>query len=348
MRVLLVKMSSLGDVVHTLPALTDASQAIPGVSFDWVVEENFAEIPTWHPAVRRILPVALRRWRRTWRDSRDERRAFRMELRSQAYDCVIDAQGLIKSAWIARMAMGARWGLDYRSAREPLAALTYHHRVSVPREQHAVSRTRALFASVLGYPGPGKIADYGLARDRLPTPPVVPGDLVFLHGTTWPSKHWPEGYWRELMVLAATAGHRVLLPWGNEDERARAERIAEAGKGYGQVLPRCGLGELAALIASSRVVVGVDTGLAHLAAALGIPSVTVYGATLAGRTGTYGAGQIHLSAQFPCSPCLSRECHYQGTVQPRPACYTTLPPECVWQEVELSLHSASREAGYGA
>lgn len=348
MRVLLVKMSSLGDVIHTLPALTDASRTIPGIRFDWVVEENFAEIPAWHPAVDETYPVALRRWRRDRRGSREERRAFRETLHLHAYDRVIDAQGLIKSAWVARMANGPRWGLDRHSAREPLAALSYHHRVCVPRAQHAVTRTRALFAEALSYAEPASPADYGLVRDRLPSLPVAPGDVLFLHGTTWPSKHWPEAYWCELMALAAAKKCRVLLPWGNDDERARAERIAEAGEGYGFVLPRCGLGEIAVLMASSRVVIGVDTGLAHLSAALGIPSVTVYGSTRADRTGTFGVGQIHLIAQFPCAPCLSRECHYQNSSPVKPACYSTLSPTRIWQEVESLLHPSSTETGYGA
>lgn len=347
MRVLLVKLSSLGDVIHTLPALTDAWHAVPDIHFDWVVEEGFAEIPGWHPAVAHAIPAALRRWRRDWRSTRAERHAFRARLRAQRYDRVIDAQGLIKSALVARQAIGPRWGLDRASAREPLAAWTYRHRVRVPREQHAVSRTRALFAAALDYSIPNTVADYGLAHERLPVPSTAPGDLLFLHGTTWPSKHWPEAYWCELMALVAADGLRVLLPWGDETEHARAERIAAAGAGHGFVLPRSSLGELAALIASARIVIGVDTGLAHLAAALGTPSVTLYGATRPDRTGTFGEAQIHLSARFPCSPCLTRECGYRGASVVRPACYEALDPARVWAQTRETM-SGSRGMAHGA
>lgn len=348
MRVLLVKLSSLGDVIHTLPALTDAYRALPDVAFDWAVEENFAEIPAWHPAVDRVIPAALRRWRRNWRGTGVERRVFRAWLREREYDRVIDAQGLIKSAWVARLARGPRWGLDRASAREPLAAWGYAHRVRVSRDQHAVVRTRLLLAAALGYPSPDSPASYGLQRDRLPAPPVPPGDLLFLHGTTWPSKHWPEIYWRELTAMAAAAGHRILLPWGSEAERARAESMAAAGGDAATVLPRCGLGELAALIGASRAVVGVDTGLAHLAAALGTPSVTLYGATRADRTGTFGERQVHLAADFPCSPCLARECRYRGESAVQPACYATLGPERVWHELGALLAFGSQEAAHDA
>lgn len=348
MRVLLIKLSSLGDVIHTLPALTDASRAVPGVSFDWVVEEAFAEIPHWHRAVNRVIPVALRRWRRDWRGSRAERRVFRTDLRTHSYDRVIDAQGLIKSALISRLAIGPRWGLDGASAREPLAAWIYRHRVSVSREQHAISRTRALFASVFDYPVPEDAVDYGIRHSSLPAPSMASGELLFLHGTTWPSKHWPESYWSELMALATAEKFHVLLPWGNEAERQRAKRIAASGKGYGVVLPRCGLGEIAALMVSAKIVIGVDTGLAHLSAALGIPSVTLYGATSSERTGTVGVKQVHLDANFSCAPCLSKMCQYQGPSAVMPACYTTLSPERVWQEARRLLESGAMETIHGA
>lgn len=347
MRVLLVKMSSLGDVVHTLVAVTDASRALPGLRVDWVVEEGLAEIPAWHPAVDRVIPIALRRWRRDWRATRAERRAFRARLRERRYDCVLDAQGLIKSALVARLARGPRWGLDWRSAREPLAALAYGRRVKVDTAQHAVLRLRRLFAAALGYEAPADSSvDYGVDAACIPPAPQH-GDLLFLHGTTWATKHWPETYWRELAVRAAQAGRRVLLPWGSEAERARAERIAAAAPDAAAVLPRLGLGQLAGVLRGVQAAVGVDTGLAHLAAALGVPSVTLYGPTRFDRTGTFGARQLHLAADFACAPCMSRVCRYRGAAEVLPACFGTLPPERVWREVERLL-AERQEAAYGA
>lgn len=346
MRLLLIKMSSLGDVVHTLAALSDARRILPGLRVDWVVEEGLAEIPAWHPAVERVIPIGLRRWRRAWRATRGERRAFKERIRETRYDLVLDAQGLFKSALVARLARGPIWGLDRHSAREPLAALAYGHRIAVDKAQHAVPRLRQLFAAALGYEPPASEVDYGIDRNRLPASPYE-ADLLFLHGTTWATKHWPETYWQALAARAAQAGRRVLLPWGDDTERTRAERIAAAAPHAVEVLPRLSLGELAGVLGGVRAVVGVDTGLAHLAAALGAPSVTLYGPTRPDRTGTYGSGQLHLSAEFPCAPCMNRICTYREPAEVQPACFGTLPPERVWQEVERLLVSDG-EAAHGA
>ena len=164
MRVLLVKTSSLGDLIHSFPALSDAGRAIPGIRFDWLVEEGFAEVPAWHPGVLKVIPIGLRRWRRGWRKAWDsgELGEFARLLRQQRYDLVIDAQGLIKSALPAVLAHGRRAGLDRVSAREPLSALFYQRRYRVARGQHAVERVRQLFAQALAYPLPADPPDYGL------------------------------------------------------------------------------------------------------------------------------------------------------------------------------------------
>ncbi|OYW96322.1 MAG: lipopolysaccharide heptosyltransferase I, partial [Pseudomonadales bacterium 32-61-5] len=224
MRVLLIKTSSLGDVVHTLPALTDAQRAIPGIQFDWVVEEGFAEIPAWHPAVAQVIPVAIRRWRKNLLQTlrTGEWRRFKARLRETRYDLVIDAQGLLKSAWLTRYVKAPVAGLDRDSAREPMASRFYDRRYTVPRDQHALERVRQLFAQALGYELPQAIGDYGLDRAQLAAPGEEPY-LLFLHGTTWPSKHWPEAYWRELAERMSAFGWAIRLPWGNAEEKARAE-----------------------------------------------------------------------------------------------------------------------------
>jgi heptosyltransferase I len=313
-RLLIIKTSSLGDVIHNLPAISDMVIHAPGVEIDWVVEEGFAEIPRLHPAVRRVIPVALRRWRRqllrpaTWRDvSR-----FRRELKAETYDKVIDTQGLVKSAWLARMARGPSCGQDKATVREPLAARFYDQCFHVPRGRHAVERNRDLAAQALGYPLPQTPPDYGIRAPALPptlfpargapirgapvrrhgsppdfhdgsafTPREGGGNLpdhpfaVCLHGTSRDSKLWPEPHWVELARMLMARGIAPLLPWSNESERQRAGRIAAAVEGA-QVLPRLGLRELAALLGRAQAVVGVDTGLVHLAAALGLPTVAIY------------------------------------------------------------------------
>lgn len=300
MRVLLIKTSSLGDVIHTLPALTDAAAAIPGIQFDWVVEEGFAEIPAWHPAVAEVIPVAIRRWRKnllaTWKSG--EWAGFKRRLREGRYDLVIDAQGLLKSAWLTRYCTAPVAGLDRASVREPLASRFYDRRYAVAWGQHAVERTRQLLAQALGYQVPASVGDYGLDRAAMAGAPAGEPYVLFLHGTTWASKHWPEADWRALAEHLDARGVAVRLPWGSEAEKARAERLVE-GLAHAQVLPKLNLRGVAAVIAGARACVAVDTGLGHLAAALDVPSISLYGPTLPVKVGAYGRGQVHLCATGP-------------------------------------------------
>ncbi|VXB47633.1 ADP-heptose:LPS heptosyl transferase I [Pseudomonas sp. 8AS] len=301
MRVLLIKTSSLGDVIHTLPALTDAARAIPGIQFDWVVEEGFAEIPAWHPAVAQVIPVAIRRWRKNlWQTLKNgDWRRFKARLGETDYDLVLDAQGLLKSAWLTRYVKAPVAGLDRDSAREPIACRFYDRQYPVAKDQHALERTRQLFAQALGYALPEGLGDYGLDRAAMAAPGPQPY-LLFLHGTTWASKHWPEADWRALAQRMAGQGWVIRLPWGNEAEKARAERIA-AGIDGASVLPRLNLAGVAKVIAGATACVAVDTGLGHLAAALDVPCISLYGPTLPGRVGAYGRGQVHLCASGPDS-----------------------------------------------
>lgn len=294
MHVLIVKTSSMGDVLHTLPALTDAMQAIPGIRFDWVVEENFAQIPSWHPAVDKVLPVAIRRWRKHWFGSqqREERVRFKRDLQSRQYDVVIDAQGLIKSAaLVTRLARGVKHGQDSRSAREPFASWWYDQRHEIDKKQHAVERTRELFAKSLGYEKPQTQGDYAIAAHFLrDVPQDIAPYLVFLHATTRDNKHWPESHWRELIGLLQPSGLRIKLPWGAEHEHQRAQRLAE-GFDYVEVLPKLTLEAIARELAGAKAVVSVDTGLSHLTAALDRPNITLYGPTDPGLIGGYGQNQ---------------------------------------------------------
>ncbi|TVP87747.1 MAG: lipopolysaccharide heptosyltransferase I [Pseudomonadaceae bacterium] len=349
MRVLLIKTSSLGDVIHTLPALTDAARAIPGIQFDWVVEEGFAEIPRWHPAVAEVIPVAIRRWRKnlltTWRSG--EWRACKQRLGAQPYDLIIDAQGLVKSAWLTRYAQGPVAGLDRASAREPFASRFYDRPQAVAWGQHAVERVRQLFAAALNYPLPDGIGDYGLDLQQLGLPDKTEPYLVFLHGTTWDSKHWPELYWRQLAERAIAEGLQVCLPWGNSAEQARAERVAADLPGV-SVLPKLNLAGVAGVLAGAKACVAVDTGLGHLAAALDVPTLSLFGPTNPGFTGAYGARQQHLASDFACAPCLRKQCNYQPTAEEQarfdltreqPLCFTRLNPASVMARLQLLLAS---------
>jgi heptosyltransferase-1 len=354
LRVLLIKTSSLGDVIHTLPALTDAARAVPGIEFDWVVEEGFAEIPSWHPAVNAIIPVAIRRWRKsiwqTWRSG--EWKRFKQRLRDTPYDLVIDAQGLLKSAWLTRYSRSPVVGLDRDSAREPLASRFYKQGYAVPHGQHAVERVRQLFAQALGYEVPQTTGDYGLQRSRLVDAADAAPFVLFLHGTTWATKHWPELYWRQLAERLIAQGLQVRLPWGNVVERERAERIAE-GLEQAQVLPKLNLAGVAKVLAQAQACVAVDTGLGHLAAAFDVPTLSLYGPTNPGLSGAYGKSQVHLAGDYPaCAPCMQKKCTYQPTPDDQarldlkrewPVCFTRLNPERVASQLGALL--LAKEAG---
>jgi len=345
-RVLIIKTSSLGDVIHTLPALTDAAHAIPGIRFDWVVEEGFAEIPSWHPAVDEVIPVAIRRWRKhLWQTIRSgEWKAFKQRVRARKYDLVIDAQGLVKSAWLTRLVKAPVAGLDRYSAREGWASRFYDRRLSVAVGQHAVERVRQLFALALAYDLPEGIGNYGLDLDRLQLPPAAPY-VVFLHGTTWATKHWPEAYWRELAERLGRRKLQVRLPWGNQAEKDRAERIAQ-GLNNCQVLPKLNLAGVARVLAAAKACVAVDTGLGHLAAALDVPTISLFGPTNPGLTGAYGRVQVHQASDFPCAPCLQKKCTYKPSADDLrrfdlkrewPLCFTRLNPEHVASRLSALL-----------
>ncbi len=349
-RVLIVKMSSMGDVIHTLPAVTDAWRALGDeVQFDWLVEKSFAEIPSWHPAMHTVIPIRLRYWRRhlgarqTWQ----ELRACLKTLRATKYDLIIDAQGLLKSALFAAMSRGERAGLDKQSARESVSALFYQQKIAVPKKQHAIQRVRQLFATALGYAVPHDVPAYGLDRQHFFTENTPEKYIVFLHGTTWVSKLWPEHHWIALAQLAHDHGFKVRLGWGNAEEQARAARIAAAVSENGvDVLPAQSLRGMASVLAGAHAVVALDTGLTHLAAALAVPTVSLYGPSSAVLTGAQGAQQTHLAADWPsCAPCFQRTCSWRGeqvtSAQGEvltPTCLAHIMPERVWQIISDIPH----------
>ena len=328
--VLIIKTSSLGDVIHTLPALTDAANNDPEIQFDWVVEESFAEIASWHPAVNDVIPVKIRAWRKsplkTLRS--DEWKLFRQKLKSVNYDTVIDAQGLLKSALLLPLTNGPRYGLDKHSAREGLASLLYNYKFNIDKDNHAVERTRMLFARSLGYSIPDSLGDYGIKSqfiqsDREPY-------IVLLHGTTWDSKHYPEHYWRDLITRASSESFKIKLLWGNDSERNRAEKLAKQSPKC-EVMPKLSLSEIASLLSSAHGAIAVDTGLGHLAASVDCPTVSLYMSTNPGWSGAYGMTQKHMAVYYPCAPCMKRVCPLPASEDNiHPPCATTIPPDVVW------------------
>ncbi|RUM92234.1 MAG: lipopolysaccharide heptosyltransferase I [Thiomicrospira sp.] len=311
MRVLIVKMSSMGDVFHTFPALSDAMQSIPGLQVDWIVEKSFAEIPEWHPVVNKVFPIELRKWRQTlWKkQTRQAVQAFFQQVNQQHYDFVIDAQGLLKSVWVVRnIQTGTKVGLDWHSAREPLASLGYQQKVHVPKKQHAIERLRQLFSKTLNYDySPKSSIHYGLDTAAWSKPTELTqqfGDdvySVFLHGTTWDTKLWPEEYWVELLQKVVDKGRKVVLPWGNQEELERAKRIANSVKNDQAWVPDAPLGltTMARILKFAKFVVSVDTGLSHVAAALDVPMVVMYRVTDPRLVGANGVTVTRLES--PCA-----------------------------------------------
>ena len=287
-QVLFIKTSSLGDVVHHMPALTDAKRHRPELRCAWVVEEAFAPLVRLHPLIDEVIEVATRRWRAhlseraTWR----EMKLFRERQRAREFDAIVDTQGLIRSAVIARLARGERHGYDAASIKEPLASRFYDRTYAVPRTLHAIARNRVLTALALGYTY-DEAVDYGLrAPDQ-----ARQTTAVLLHGTSRAAKEWDEAAWIELGRWLAQRGLDVILPWGSQDERARAERLACAIPNA-TVPERLALDSVAGMIASASLVVGVDTGLLHLAAAYAVPLVGIFRASDPALTGPVGSGPI--------------------------------------------------------
>jgi heptosyltransferase-1 len=286
MRILLVKLSSMGDVVHNLPVATDIRRAFPEASIDWAVEPPFAPIVSLHPAIHRVFPIPLRALKQRWWSPQrwGQLLAARNALGETNYDLILDTQGLIKSAWIAKRAKGPIAGFDAASAREPAASRRYARTFAVARDQHAVLRNRALAAAALGY-DPVETVDYGLTV--APTNDAAQPYAVCLTATSRADKQWPVDHWRALLARLRDEGINAVLPWGSDDERATCARIAD-GFDHATVPPRAPLNEVARTLAGARVVIGVDTGLAHLSVALARPTVGIYVTTAPGLTGLFG------------------------------------------------------------
>ncbi len=302
-RVLIVKTSSMGDVVHTLPAVSDLHRMRPDIAIDWMVEPAFAPIVRLHPGVKNVHALAWRKWRkRLWSsESRQALSAFRNALRSDPYDLIVDLQGLLKSALWARQARGLLGGPDWASAREPMASLLYQRRAHAPKRLHAIERSRILTAALAGYEKPNDAPDFGIgvAGDAPSWSPPHPW-AVLIPNASRPEKFWPNARWQAVGQRFQALGWLPVVLWGNPAERAMAEDIA-SGCG-GSVPPFLSVGDMASVLAGAKVVVGLDTGFTHLGAALGRPTIGIYcdhEPRHAGITGNGGVDSIGGVGQSP-------------------------------------------------
>jgi heptosyltransferase I len=287
--VLIVKTTSMGDVVHALPAASDMLQRLPGLELDWLVEAPFAAIPKLHRGIRRVLPLAWRKWRQRLfaRETREAIAALRRELKRDPYDLVLDLQGLLKSALWARQARGPVAGYDSLSAREAAASWFYHRKGVVSTDLHAVQRCRALAALHLGYELPRTAPDFGLVAPKASWVPRGPY-AVIIPNASRAEKLWPERRWAAVGQRLKSKGWLPVVLWGSDAEQTLAERIAASCEG--DVPPFLKVGDVAALLAGAGHVVGLDTGFSHLAAALGRPTLGIYCDHEPGLAGITGNG----------------------------------------------------------
>lgn len=335
MKVLIVKLSSMGDILHALPAVTDAQER--GYQFDWVVNPAFAEVPNWHPAINRVITIDHRSWKKNLFRAifKGEIKQFIRELRQTQYDLIIDAQGSYKGAIVGALARGKIASFDKNSVREYGAHWFYHRRFAINKNQHAIERIRQLFAKALKYPLPSTSANYGIDKKQFPKPdfnyqkPL----LIFNTNTTWPSKYWPKPTWQQLIKHATAAGFHILLPWGNEKERQYSQDLIEKNTNA-ELLPKSTLTQIAGTLSQATAVVSVDTGLGHLAAALSIPAISLYGPTDPKLIGAIGKHQVHLRANFPCNTCQPNYKHSQHKRWTNPCCYQNIDAETIWQQLQ--------------
>jgi heptosyltransferase-1 len=284
LKILLVRVSSLGDVLHNLPMVADLLRRHPGATVDWVVEEGYVSLVRLNPHVRKVIPWALRRWRKSLgkAETRAEIRAFFRTLREEEYDYVFDTQGLLKTGIImgaARVRKGGRKvGLangSEGSGYEGISRIFHTDSIPLSPRTHAVARGRLVAGAALDYPV-DTAPDFGLpAPDASARPAFLPQTdyAVFFHGTARAAKKWADANW--IALGKALAPMPVLLPWGSEAERVDAEALA-AGIPNARVLPRLSMMDAVALAQHARLAVGVDTGLTHIAAAFVRPTIEIY------------------------------------------------------------------------
>lgn len=340
MKILLIKMSSMGDLFHTFPAISDIKKYFPTAEIDWVVEDSFKEIAAWHPQVRRVIPIQLRRWvKQRDKTSWQEFKAFRTSLRDETYDHIIDAQGLLKSAVIAKCAEGKGIdGYDKNSAREPITRWFYKHTHAVDKNQHAVERTRQLIGKALGYT-PESSLNFGINQNFAHIK-KDPRKLIFIIGTSWVTKLWAAHEWQELTKIAIDVGFTVEIIWGSNEELTIADKIIHACPQATRPAQRLSITTIAEKLVAAAGVIGLDTGFSHLAGALETPTIALYGATSPLKVGLIGdhTYNLQLSEPLDCMPCHKRHCKWLPEAsRDTPPCMTGIKAAQVWAELQKRI-----------
>lgn len=288
-RILLVKISSMGDIIHNMPLVHDLKTQYPDAQIDWVVEEAFAGLAKLNPLVSRVIPVALRRWKKSLFSAKTwaELFAFKRTLQETNYDAILDTQGLIKSALLCRLANGSSYGRNTESARERLAGFLYQYPLSVSHQLHAVIRNRLGGSLALNYAIDETKPCYDIDIRDIQTSFEIPENFIIaFHSTARDAKHWPTEYWIECGQQLNQKGFCFVLPWGDETEKSRAVLIAKE-LSNAMILPKLSIVQLAKLISKAKAAIGLDTGLTHIAVVLNIPTVAIFTDTHIWQAGTH-------------------------------------------------------------
>ncbi len=339
LKVLIVKISSMGDLIQCLPAITDAKSQHPNISFDWLIDKNFAEVASWHPAINQIIVSNHRAWKKDLKRFfiNSELRSFLKKLRATKYDLVIDAQSNLKSAIFTMLTRGKKFGLDVQSVHEYGAHFAYHQRIKISKYQHHITRVRKIFAQALDYKLPKTQANYDIQNYNFPAPNInLPEKFFFLApNASRTNKQWPNYRWQQLIKLLNSnyPDYTIVIPWQSEKERNNiAEMIVATSNTL--LLPPCSISEKAYVIQRAKTVISTDTGLAHLTAALDKPNITLYGPTLPKLCATVGKNQVHITANSPlCAPCLRKRCSLQDRKDDNAACMESITAGQIYAEI---------------
>lgn len=351
MKILIIKMSSIGDIIHTFPAVIDAKYYFKDIQIDWLVDENFVDIVKLQDnIIHNIIAIPLRKTKKNFllEIINFKFKNFFTQLNKEQYNLVIDAQGLLKSAIIATLVNTEKIvGFNANSCREPLASFFYHDKIQVDKNLHAILRVRQLFAKSLNYSL--EDFDFGLnVFEKKKFPKLAKLNLnnkdryiLFLHGTTWETKHWKLEYWQKLSLLI-TNNHKntaIVIMTNNLQEQQFAEQLSAINNNI-IVLSKLNIKDISSLLANAIAIVAVDTGFAHLSGALGVPVIGIYGATSIAKAGIIGENAINLQSKYHCSPCLSRVClEYKNKLSnSKQPCLQEITPEMVFNQLEKIIY----------
>lgn len=333
MKILLVKLTSMGDLIQTFPAITDAKKNFPNIKIDWVVEESFQNIAKIHPGINKIITFNYRKWKGNFlsKEFFNELKKFYKKLRHDKYDMVIDAQSNIKSSLITLFAKGKKYGLDKTSVREYGSHFFYNQTININRKQNHLIRMRKILAIFLGYSMDENKIEYGILNYNFPKTDIfLPQKFVFInHLASRKNKLWPEIYWDEIIDFLISLGYNVVIPWWSEEEKERSLRFKKNRKEV-YILPNISLLEKMAILKMASFAISLDTGLGHMAAALNIPNISLSGPSSTNLTGPLGENQFLLGANQPeCAPCQRSKCHYSGGAKYTSACLESIKTQQV-------------------